>query len=100
MSTMLTFYNCTMTAIKKKSRKTWLQNVYSRSYLHLSKVAFNFDRGYISLCQLKVYSFCCKIRVNILLICMHYLTLKCCRFTSEINYSSDNISRCSHHMLK
>lgn len=97
-STVLTFFNCTRNAIKK-SEKIRLQKYTFQILSSLEKIAsLNFDWGYISLCQLTVHSFNCKIQVNIfcVCVCLHYLMLECCCFNSEMNYSSVHKSSSSH----
>lgn len=73
-STVLTFYNCTRNAIKK-SEKIRLQKYIFQILSSLEKIAsVNFDWGYISLCQLIVHSFNCKIQVNIFCVCVPALS--------------------------
>lgn len=70
MSTMLTFYNCTRTAIKKDLKQLVAKIYIWGPITSLEKNAsVNFDWGFISLCQLTVHSFHCKIQVFVFCVC-------------------------------
>lgn len=66
---MLTFY-CTGTAIKK-DRKQLFAKIYIWGPVTSSEesASVNFDWGYISLCQLTVHYFKCKIQLFVFCVC-------------------------------